>query len=51
MDQKERDFYRQNYLEERGWKFYRIDSLDWFNRKVDKKNDIINEILNEISGK
>jgi len=43
--QREYDFYRQKYLEDRGWIFKRIDSLDWYRGDTKK---IINDIKNTI---
>ncbi|MDR2654135.1 MAG: hypothetical protein LBB39_02400 [Mycoplasmataceae bacterium] len=46
--QKEKDFYRQSYLEERGWKFYSIDLIEWyFNEKAQRV--YIQEILSLVT--
>ena len=44
---RERDIYRQRYLESRGWKIVRIWSKDWWNnpeKEVQKILDIVKEI-------
>ncbi|MDR2369018.1 MAG: hypothetical protein LBD63_00105 [Mycoplasmataceae bacterium] len=43
--QKDNDFYRQNYLENRGWAFYRIDSWKWYRSD---RNKIVQEILKKL---
>jgi len=47
-EDKERDFYRQQYLESRGWRIHRILSTNWWNDKqkeVDKVKLIIDTYL------
>ncbi|MDY0294728.1 MAG: AAA domain-containing protein [Acholeplasmataceae bacterium] len=47
-EDRERDFYRQQYLESRGWNIHRIISTNWWNNKykeIDKTKLIINAIL------
>ncbi len=38
---RERDYYRQKYLESRGWKIYRVWSTNWWHNKTDELNNIL----------
>ena len=45
---RERDIYRQRYLESRGWNIIRIWSRDWWNnpqKEVEKIVNKVNELL------
>ena len=51
---RERDIYRQRYLESRGWNIIRIWSKDWWSnpkKEVDKVVDKVNELLDSKSEK
>ena len=41
---RERDIHRQKYLEQRGWKMYRVWSSNWWNNKENEIKNIINNI-------
>ncbi|QSF46534.1 AAA domain-containing protein [Paenibacillus tianjinensis] len=47
---RDRDRLRQEILESLGWKIHRIWSQDWFKRKKDEINKIMNIIRNENGG-
>ena len=42
MKTRERDIYRQQYLEIRGWKIYRLWTTNWFKNKDQEIQNIIN---------
>jgi very-short-patch-repair endonuclease len=47
---KERDYYRQKYLESRGWKIHRIWSSDWWhnpNREIQKISDLVTDYMKQ----
>jgi very-short-patch-repair endonuclease len=44
LDAKERDVYRQNLLESRGWKIFRVSDRDWWN----DSEEIVREIKSEL---
>ncbi|AKX34254.1 hypothetical protein SLITO_v1c06220 [Spiroplasma litorale] len=46
---KQNDYDRQKYLENRGWKFLRILSTDWWDKNKIAKNRFINNIKSEIN--
>lgn len=50
-DARERDYYRQKYLENRGWDIYRIWSTEYFKDRtgeIDKLKKYINEAISQI---
>lgn len=46
LSDKERDWYRQNFLENKGWTFYCLNSHDWW--KVPNQTKIVNNIKKQI---
>ena len=46
MKIRERDIYRQQYLEIRGWKIYRLWTTNWFKNK-DKEIEKILKLLSQ----
>lgn len=49
MTARERDYYRQKFLESRGWKIYRIWSTKWWDNKDEEIKKLDNYIKNLIS--
>ncbi|MGL5268797.1 MAG: AAA domain-containing protein [Spiroplasma sp.] len=46
LSDKERDWYRQNFLENKGWTFYQINSHDWW--KITNQDKIISSVKEKI---
>ncbi|AVN59799.1 hypothetical protein CG008_02735 [Mesoplasma florum] len=42
---RQRDIERQIFLENRGWNFIRISSIDWWNKDKVNRNKFLNEII------
>lgn len=49
MTARERDYYRQKFLESRGWKIYRIWSTKWWDNKSNEIEKLDNYIKNLLS--
>ena len=48
IDTRERDIFRKNYFECRGWKIYRLWSINWWKNK-DKELDNIVKLYNSLN--
>ena len=51
MTARERDYYRQKFLESKGWKIYRIWSTKWWqnkNKEIEKLDNYIKNLLSNI---
>ena len=51
MTARERDYYRQKFLESKGWKIYRIWSTKWWqnkNKEIEKLDNYIKKLLSNI---
>ena len=46
MKTRERDIYRQQYLEIRGWNIYRLWTTNWFKNKDQEIQNILNKLQN-----
>lgn len=49
---RERDIYRQRFLEDQGWRIHRIWSRNWWRgkeREIEKITNLVNEILHPVS--
>lgn len=49
IDAKERDYYRQQYLENRGWTIHRIWSTDWWSNTSDEINKVLKTLNQKIA--
>lgn len=48
IDAKERDYYRQQYLENRGWTIHRIWSTDWWSDNSNEVNKVLDALNKKI---